>query len=94
MEGRSKNGEAWSHDRVQNRHSGQFLRVHQIQMPRASKSNSPKEGESMDVILVAKLGAKTHVKTFSAERALTSCLLPPLKRSEGTRCAVLSAWLC
>ena len=48
----------------------------------------------MDVILVAKLGAKTHVKTFSAERALTSCLLPPLKRSEGTRCAVLFAWLC
>lgn len=64
VEGRSKNGEPRSRDCVQNRHSGQFLRVHQIQPPRASKSNSPNEGESMDVILVAKLGAKTHMKPF------------------------------
>lgn len=39
VEGRSKNGEPRSRDCVQSRHSGQFLRVHQIQMPRASKSN-------------------------------------------------------
>lgn len=39
VEGRSKNGEPRSRDRGQSRHSGQFLRVHQIQRPHASKSN-------------------------------------------------------
>lgn len=66
---------------MQNRHSGQFLRVHQIQLPRVSKSNWPKEGESMDVILVANLGAKSYTNIFPDERALTSRFLSPLKRS-------------
>lgn len=40
----------------------------------------------MDVALAAELGANTYVKIFSAERALISYLLSPLKRlSEGTR---------